>query len=446
MADTVGMPDALPAPREMPPVEVVHARGARAMQGAESRFRAVQDASPDACIILEAIVDGSGEMCDALITYANASAFRLMKRPEDTLVGRHLDEAFPGAISSGRLALYVEVFRTGLTRELVFHSAEVDRWLRIIVCKVPDGVCIIGTDMSEQKAAEAVLRRSYADLERLVAERTRDLEAARHAAEAANTAKSDFLSRASHELRTPLNSVIGFSTILLKNRAGTLGPDELAFVDRISRNGRHLLALVNDLLDLSKIEAGKMELELSPVSLYDLAHDVRSTLEGPAADRRLLLTVDLPDDGLIAPDLTIVTDEQRLRQVLINLVGNAIKYTESGAVIVRVITTASGCPVRIDVVDTGLGIAPHRVEAMFEPFVIGDRAGVDGESTGLGLAISRSLCDALGYRLSATSSVGGGSVFTIHLDADEEQALPTSGTAGSRTLGQFTPRHVMLMR
>jgi signal transduction histidine kinase len=323
------------------------------------------------------------------------------------------------------------VYHTAQTRSTTFPGDEVGKWFRVVVVKVGDGVCIVSTDISEQKAAEAVLRRSHDELEQLVTERTSELEAAREAAEAGSRAKSEFLSRASHELRTPLNSVIGFSGILLKNRAGTLSPTDIGYLERIVHNGRHLLALVNDLLDLSKIEAGKIELELSSVSLYDLVHEVRGTLESRAADRGLLLTVDMPDGESASSHLTLVTDEQRLRQILINLVGNAIKYTERGTVVVRVVSSERGRPLRIDVVDTGPGIRSDRIEQMFEPFVIGEVPAAGGESTGLGLAISRSLCTAIGYRLTATSVVGEGSTFSIHIGTEQ-----TSGARGTRAVSR----------
>jgi two-component system sensor histidine kinase/response regulator len=401
---------------------------------AEAQFRVVQDASPDSCMLIDLILDDSGAMTDGCIVYANAPACRLIGQPDGSLSGRLVSDAFPSA--ADRYDVYADVYRTGETRSLTVHRTELAKWFRVVIVKVGDGVCIISSDTTEQKAAETVLRRSHDELEELVAERTVELESAREAAEAGSRAKSEFLSRASHELRTPLNSVIGFSGILLKNRGGNLGAAELGFLERISHNGRHLLALVNDLLDLSKIEAGKINLELSSVSLYDLVHDVRSTLESRAADRGLALSVDLLDGGPPSP-LTIAADEQRLRQVLINLVGNAIKYTERGTVVIRVVTGERGRPLRIEVVDTGPGIPQDRIERMFEPFVIGEVPAAGGESTGLGLAISRSLCTAMGYRLSAASVVGQGSTFTIHLGADR-----TSGAWGPlRRPGSGPPRH-----
>ena len=394
-------------------------RSERAFEEAEARFRRVQDASPDSFILLDVVTDDAGEMTNGRIVYANPAASTLMARRSGSLTGRLLDEAFPGARASGRYELYARVYRTGETETLTFRHPEVGKWLRIIVVKIDAGICIISADVSELKAAEAVLRGAHKELERLVADRTRELEFALSAAEDASRAKSEFLSRASHELRTPLNAVIGFSTILLKNRSGALSETELAYADRIARNGKHLLSLVNDLLDISRIEAGKMELDLTRFSLRDLVQDVRTTLEGGALEAGLLLTIDLPSDEEAPSDLSIIADEQRLRQVLINLVGNAIKYTERGAVLVRIVADDDGRPNRIDVGDTGRGIAADRIDAMFEPFVTAASPTAADESTGLGLAISRSLCNAMGYRLSATSVPGEGSTFTIDFLPDE---------------------------
>ena len=172
-------------------------------------------------------------------------------------------------------------------------------------------------------------------ISRDITDRKRAEEAMRHAKEAAEEAsrtKSQFLASMSHELRTPLNSVIGFANILLKNKTGTLSPAELNFLDRIQANGKHLLGLINEILDLSKIEARKVELQMSPVALDQLVRDTIAQEEGLVRDKPVELLADLPDP--IAP---ILTDADKLRQVLINLIGNALKFTERGNVTVRVL-------------------------------------------------------------------------------------------------------------
>jgi len=242
-----------------------------------------------------------------------------------------------------------------------------------------------------------------------------DLRGAMEDAEEASQAKSRFLASMSHELRTPLNSVIGFANVLLKDRHGTLTHQDKSFLERILANGKHLLTLINQVLDLSKIEAGRMELELSAVDLEALVRSTLSQLEGEVRGRPIRLEAELP------PRLEAFrTDEGKLRQVLINLVGNALKFTAEGRIVVRVTTNGPpGTPRRIEVCDTGIGIPLDRLDAIFDAF----QQAEQGTSrrfggTGLGLSISRSLCTLLGYRLTAESELGKGSTFSIHLAPD----------------------------
>ncbi|HSJ25475.1 MAG TPA: response regulator [Longimicrobiales bacterium] len=256
------------------------------------------------------------------------------------------------------------------------------------------------SDISERRRSEEALR------------------AAKNSAEAANRTKSDFLARMSHELRTPLNSVIGFANILLKNRAGNLKEQEIAYLDRILENGKHLLVLINDILDLSKIEAGRIEIDEETVDAGELIRSTVGQWDGqlPEAVR---MRVTVPD----AEPLT--TDAARLRQVLINLIGNAVKFTESGEIHVAAETEPDSRRIaRIRVSDTGIGIPGHRLEGIFEAFEQADsttsrRFG----GTGLGLPISRALCELLGYRLEVASEVGAGTTFTIEM-LPREVTLP----------------------
>ena len=239
------------------------------------------------------------------------------------------------------------------------------------------------------------------------------LRASRDAAEEANRAKSAFLATMSHELRTPLNSVIGFANLLLRNRAGNLAAQELQFLDRIKDNGTHLLNLINDILDVSKIEAGRMEVRPVPTDLGPLVRETLAQLEGQQRDKRVPLLADLPEKLL-----PVEVDPHRFRQVLINLIGNALKFTEAGSVTVRVQADPGGLPLALDVVDTGVGIPPERLEAIFEAFTQADatterRFG----GTGLGLTISRQLLRLMGAELTVSSTVGQGSTFRITFPA-----------------------------
>jgi len=240
-----------------------------------------------------------------------------------------------------------------------------------------------------------------------------DLNAAREKAEAANQAKSDFLSRMSHELRTPLNSVIGFANVIKKNRSGKLTQDEIEYLERITQNGKHLLSLVNDVLDIAKVEAGRLTVSKGLVNVDELIKDVVAQLAGQPRHDGVELRADAPDDVI-----PIEADGALLRQILINLTGNAIRFTHKGSVVLSADLSETGIPLRIHVKDTGIGIPADRLGAIFEPFEQAEE-GTHQEygGTGLGLSISRSICDALGYSLTVESTVGEGSRFTIDLAA-----------------------------
>jgi len=228
--------------------------------------------------------------------------------------------------------------------------------------------------------------------------------------EAASRHKSEFLANMSHELRTPLNAIIGFSEVLLERMFGELNPKQEEYLHDIMTSGRHLLSLINDILDLSKVEAGRMELEPSAFDL-PAALDGCLTLVRERATRHGI-TLGLTVDGRLAQ---IVADERKVRQVVLNLLSNAVKFTPEGGRVVVGATRADGA-VEVSVSDTGIGIASEDQEAIFEEF---RQAGGDytrkREGTGLGLAIARKFVELHGGQIWVKSEVGKGSTFTFTL-------------------------------
>ncbi len=263
------------------------------------------------------------------------------------------------------------------------------------------------------------------------------LRATRDRADEASRYKSEFLSRMSHELRTPLNSIIGFSQLL---QMDDLTDEQAENIDAIQRSSRHLLNMINEVLDLAKIEAGKLRLSLEPVAVTDEL-DIALDLIGPqAAERDLSVTMAVDGD-----DIFVHADRQRLLQILLNLLSNAVKYNfEGGSISVDV--QASGGTVSISVTDTGPGIEPSKLPELFRPF---ERLGAEAtsvEGTGVGLALSRTLSREMNGTLTVYSTLGEGSTFSLELpqaerrvdtlpEPDGAPSLPTDVEAADRRLG-----------
>lgn len=248
--------------------------------------------------------------------------------------------------------------------------------------------------------------------------RTQALEAQRRAAEAASQAKSRFLAMISHELRTPLNSILGLSALLSRQVVGSLNPKQAEYLDYIHGSGEHLLAIISDILDLSKVEAGQEHLRLSQVSLAELCQACLAMMQPRAAEKGLVLTYQMAAPGLT----TCIADERRLRQMLLNLLSNAIKFTAQGRVALTVHRREALVEFKVE--DTGIGIPADQLDQIFQPFTQIDR-GLDRqyEGAGLGLALTRQLAQLHGGHLRVTSAVGQGSCFVL--------SLPVHGPEGS---------------
>jgi PAS domain S-box-containing protein len=250
--------------------------------------------------------------------------------------------------------------------------------------------------------------------------RTEELRRGKEAAEEASRAKSSSLARISHEVRTPLHAIIGFTNLLLQNNAGNLSDQDIDFLERILLNAKDQLQLINGILDLSKVEAGCMDLQVERVAIDAILRDVVKQLEAEYHGPNVDVVLRLPPR--VKPTRT---DPQKLKQVLMNIVDNALKFTKEGTVTIELVVNAADMqPIRIDVTDTGVGMPADRINEIFEPFRQIESSKSHPSGTGLGLSICRSLCDLLGYRLEVRSEPERGSTFTVVLA--ETNRLPLS--------------------
>jgi two-component system, NtrC family, sensor kinase len=369
----------------------------------EQRFRAVVEAANDTVLVYDA---------GGIIAAANPAVWQTFGRAPHELVGRSILSLLPDDEAERRRAVLLGEVEAGhafpidvldeagqrLPTEMSLGTARVDgRQVFTAVIR----------DVTDRKAAEDTLRR------------------AKEAAERVSRAKDEFLAAMSHELRTPLNGVIGLSTVLARGIHGPVNDKQAEYLHQIEAAGRHLLALINDVLDLAKIEADRHQPELGPTNVGEIAAEAVAIVRESAAAKQISVTLSCPDD---IPE--IIADSRRTKQVMVNLLSNAVKFTEPGGA-VGLDTRADAESITVEVWDTGIGIPPDRVDDLFVPFQQIDSAlSRSQEGTGLGLALSRKLIDAQGGEMFFESELGRGSRFGFRLPVSGWSLDSGTGSVG----------------
>lgn len=395
----------------------------QALKQSEQRFRSTLDNILEGCQLLD---------FEYRYIYLNSAAQTHNRRPNAELLGQRMPDMWPGMESS---PVFAQIKRCLEERqpfheqtEFTFPDGHVG-WFDLRGEPVPEGVFLLSIDISEQKVAQSRLRELNENLERKVALRTEELQAALVRAESADRLKSSFLATMSHELRTPLNSILGFTGILQQQLAGPLNAEQTKQLGMVRSSARHLLELINDVLDISKIEAGQLEIRHADFDLRTSVERVAASVRPQIEKKDLSLTLRIDP-----PLQQMKGDERRVNQILLNLLNNAIKFTERGGVTLTAQamdsfshpSSAVSVPaVRFCVTDTGIGIRSQDIGTLFHPFQQLDNGLTRlHEGTGLGLAICRRLTDLMGGEISVTSQPGQGSTFTVILPLHLPSADP----------------------
>ena len=335
----------------------------------------------------------------------NRGAQRIKGYTADEIIGQHFSVFYPPEdVASDKPGMELRVARKEGSFEDEGIRVRKDGsvfWANVILTAVRDdkgtlvGFAKVTRDLTERRAAES---KAIADARRLAE------------AETANATKSEFLAAMSHELRTPLNAIGGYAELLALGLGGPVTPEQTEYIERIRKSQQHLLGIISDVLNFTRIEAGHLTYDLGPISLREVIESVTPMVEGQTAAKGLELKTELPSQECVA-----LGDRTRVDQIVLNLLSNAIKFTPSGGKI-TVKCAVTDKVASIGVTDTGRGIPSEKKDSIFEPFVqLGRSLSSSHEGVGLGLSISRDLARAMRGDLTVSSRVGEGSTFTLTL-------------------------------
>jgi PAS domain S-box-containing protein len=380
------------------------------LEGADHSYR----------VLMEAMSEGAATLGETgTILYCNAQFARLIDRPLEQTMGSSIHDYVPERFRSASRALVERTETSGGRQEIPLLSTggiEIPVYLSVSSIFIGDrrSSCLVATDLREQKRSQALVaaQQSTAERERGLLE--------------ANRVKSEFLTNMSHELRTPLNSIIGFAELLQDGEVGPVSSKQKEFLGDILGSGLHLLQLINDILDLSKVESGKFEFHPEPIDLVAVIAEVRARMRTLSERKRIRVATS------VAPEVrTVFLDPVRLKQVLYNYLSNALKFTpDDGKITIRA-SPEGTTQVRIEVTDTGMGISAADLEQLFHEFQqLDSSAAKRHEGTGLGLALTKRLVEAQCGSVGASSVLGEGSCFYALLPKDAAKSKnPTALSA-----------------
>jgi PAS domain S-box-containing protein len=413
-----------------------------ALRESEARLRALIDHLPAEVWAMD------NNLC---FTIQNAASSRIV----GNMVGKRIEDLpVPPDVKAGFLEQNRQVLDGNKTyNEYQIEVEGAQRHYESILAPVKVNGTILGLvgvalDVTERKQAEEEIRKYRDHLAELVDERTAELTIAKEQSEAANRAKNTFLTSISHELRTPLNAILGYAQILQRR---PLDPDIIANLHTVQQSGKHLLTLINDILDVVEIEAGKIELLPAIIHLPSFLEHIASIIHAQATTKNLTFTFEATD----TLPTWVKADETRLRQVLLNLLDNAVKFTEQGEVVLSVGAGEYGrdapphphnYTLRFSLRDTGIGIPPDQLERVFQPFEQAEDVTQWAKGAGLGLPISRQLIRLMGGELHVESKEGQGSCFWFEVALPEmEVAAEDTQFMGGIITGYKGPRRVVLV-